>query len=289
VTVGRNWRNCPVAALVTLFAGANILHHVETIWPSLEGSAVRLALGVAALLIALIGGRVTPSFTRNWLVQQGDVRLFASFGPIDKLALLAAGAAILAWNIAPEHRASGGLLAAAGILLALRLLRWKGWRTWRESIVLALHLGYLWLAVALLMLGCPILEPAVMPGSAALHALTAGAIGNMTLAVMTRATLGHTGHAIETDRTTRLIYLAVSAGALLRVAAPLAPDLYVGLLVSGGVIWSAAFGLFASSYGPLLLRPRATASKLLSDEQPGTALQYSRTGQSGALVNLQAL
>ena len=151
---------------------------------------------------------------------------------------------------------SGGLLAAAGLLLAVRLLRWWGWSTWREPIVLILHLGYLWLAVAFLMLGCSILEPEVMPQSVALHALTAGAFGTMTLAVMTRASLGHTGHAIKTDRATLAIYVAVSAGALLRVAAPLAPDLCLGLLVSGGGLWSLAFGLFTLRYGPLLLTSR---------------------------------
>ena len=106
------------------------------------------------------------------------------------------------------------------------------------------------------MLGCSILEPEVMPQSAALHALTAGAVGTMTLAVMTRATLGHTGHAIQTDRTTLAIYLAVSAGALLRVAAPLAPNMYLGLLLAGGALWSLAFGLFVLRYGPLLVRAK---------------------------------
>ena len=212
--------------------------------------------------MALIGGRVTPSFTRNWLVKHGHQRLPAPFGAFDKAALLTAAAG------------SGALERRAGTCgerrparrgrpsLAVRLLRWQGWSTWREPIVLVLHLGYLWLAAAFLMLGCSILEPEVMPQSAALHALTAGAVGTMTLAVMTRATLGHTGHAIETDRVTLAIYLAVSAGALLRVAAPLAPDMYLGLL-SGGTLWSLAFGLFALRYGPLLLRPRRHSREAL--------------------------
>ena len=254
VLAGKNWRNAPIALLLTLFAVANLLHHLETIRPELEGSAVRLSLGVAAVLMALVGGRVIPSFTRNWLVKQSHQRLPAPFGAFDKVALLAAAVGMIAWNVAPHNAASGGLLAMGGLLLAVRLMRWRGWRTLREPIVLILHLGYLWLATALLMLGCSILEPEMMPQSAALHALTAGAIGTMTLAVMTRASLAHTGHPIETDRFTLAIYLAVSAGALLRVAARLAPAQYSALLVVGGALWSLAFGLFAVRYGPLLLR-----------------------------------
>jgi uncharacterized protein involved in response to NO len=256
VLAGKNWRNAPIALLLTLFAGANLLHHLEGFRPELAGMAVRLALGVAGVLIALVGGRIAPSFTRNWLVKQGETHLPASFGRLDGAALLAAAAGMLAWNLAPEHFAAGALLVLAGILLFVRLARWQGVRTWREPIVLILHLGYLWLAAAFLMLGCSILDPTRIPQSAALHALTAGAIATMTLAVMTRATRGHTGRPIETDAVTLLIYVMVTVGALLRVAAPLVPDLYFGLLTAGGALWSLAFALFALRYGPMLLMPR---------------------------------
>ena len=209
VIAGKNWRNAPVALLLTLFASANLLHHLGAFWPDLAGVAVRLALGVAALLIALVGGRIVPSFTRNWLVKQGARRLPASFGRVDRVALASVAAAVLAWNVAPYRQLSGMLLSIAGLLLGLRLARWRGPSTWREPVVLVLHLGYGWLAVALVMLGWSILTPDVMPQSSALHALTAGAIATMTLAVMTRATLGHTGRAVETDAATLAIYLMV--------------------------------------------------------------------------------
>ena len=253
VLAGRNWRNTPIALLLTLLVGANLLHHIEEFRPELAGSAVRLALGVAAVLMALIGGRITPSFTRNWLVRQGENRLPASFGRLDGAALVASVAGMAAWNAAPEHMISGTLLIAAGILLLARLARWRGWRARGEPIVLILHLGYLWLSAAFLLLGWSIVDPIAMPHSAALHALTAGAVATMTLAVMTRASRGHTGRAIETDAATLLIYAFVTAGALLRVAASPIPGLHPVLLLSGGVVWSLAFGLFALSYGPMLL------------------------------------
>ena len=255
VVAGRNWRNAPVAVLLTLFAGANLLHHIEGFRPELAGSAVRLALGVAAVLIALIGGRIVLSFTRNWLVKQGDPKLPAKFGNIDKLAIAFAVAAMLAWNAAPYHAATGGLLVATGLLLLLRLARWRGIATLREPIVAVLHLGYLWLAASFLMLGFSLLRPGLLPESAALHALTAGAIATMTLAVMTRATRGHTGREIEADAATIAIYAAVNAGALLRVAAPLVTESQLALL-AGGALWSAGFALFAIRYGPMLLTRR---------------------------------
>jgi uncharacterized protein involved in response to NO len=141
-------------------------------------------------------------------------------------------------------------------LLFVRLSRWRGERTLREPIVLILHIGYLWLAVSFLLLGGSILDPLLVPQSSALHALTAGAIATMTLAVMTRATRGHTGRPIEADAATLLIYVAVTVGAVLRVLAPLAPDLYLPLLMTGGATWSLAFALFVLRYGPMLLTAR---------------------------------
>jgi uncharacterized protein involved in response to NO len=257
VLAGKNWRNAPVALLLTLFAAANLLHHLGGFWPDLSGIAVRLALGIAATLIALIGGRIVPSFTRNWLVKRGSERLPASFGRIDQTALVAVVGAVLAWNLAPDHPATGALIAVAGVLLGVRLVRWRGVRTWRAPIVFILHVGYLWLAAALLMLGGSILRPDLVPQSAAIHALTAGAIATMTLAVMTRATRGHTGRAIEADAATIVLYATVTAGALLRVAVPLAPSLYMALLVAAGTLWSLAFVLFVVRYGPMLLLPKA--------------------------------
>jgi uncharacterized protein involved in response to NO len=256
VAAGKNWRNAPVALLLTLFAAANLLHHLGGFRPALGDIAIRLALSVAVVLIALIGGRIVPSFTRNWLVKRGERRLPASFGDIDKAALLSVVAGVLAWNTAPDWIATGALLLLAGALLVVRLARWRGLGTWREPTVLVLHLGYAWLAMALLTLGASILAPGSVPPSAAMHALTAGAIATMTLAVMTRATLGHTGRAIETDAATLAIYVMVTSGALLRVAAPILPTLYMTLLVAGGLAWSLAFVLFALRYGPMLLTKR---------------------------------
>lgn len=258
VVAGRNWKNAPVAVMITLFGLANALDHAANLGFVPHGLGVRLALGAIAMLLALVGGRIVPSFTRNWLVKNGGTRLPASFGALDKAALATTAAGAAAWVAVPDSTAAGGMLGLSGVLLAARLARWQGQHTTREPIVLILHIGYAWLGFALLLLGGSVLFSG-LPERAALHALTAGAIGTMTLAVMTRASLGHTGREIVADRTVLAAYIAVTLGAVLRVAAPLAGDWHAHLLICGGALWSAAFLLFAIRYAPVLWGRRASA------------------------------
>jgi uncharacterized protein involved in response to NO len=258
VVAGKNWRNAPVAAMLTLFGAASALHHLENFGLVESGTSFRVALAVIVMLVGLIGGRIVPSFTRNWLARQGSV-LPQPFGRPDRVALAVSAAAVLLWVAVPELAATGVALAAAGLLHAFRLSRWAGWASWRNPILFILHVGYAWLALSLVLLGLAVLWPAV-PQTAALHALTAGAVGTMTLAVMTRASLGHTGRAIVADRWIDAIYLAVTIGAVLRVAAPMAGSLYLPVLVCGGLFWSGAFLLFVIRYTPVLCGPRASAA-----------------------------
>ena len=125
----------------------------------------------------------------------------------------------------------------------------------KEPLLLVLHLGHGWLAVGLVLLGASELTDLV-PASAALHALTAGAIGTMILAVMTRATLGHTGHALTAGAGTTAIFGLVTLAALARLAVWWLPAQYDLLLQLAGLAWIAAFLLFLAIYGPMLLRPR---------------------------------
>ncbi len=258
VIAGRNWKNTPVAVMITLFGLANALDHAANLGFVPQDLGVRLALGAIAMLLALIGGRIVPSFTRNWLVKNGASHLPASFGTLDKAALAATGVGVAAWVAAPELPAAGIMLGLAGFLLMARLARWQGHRTMREPIVLILHVGYAWLGLALLLLGGSVLLDQLPQGSA-LHALTAGAIGTMTLAVMTRASLGHTGREIVAGRAMIAAYAAVTIGATFRVAAPVAEDWYPHLLVCGAALWSGAFLLFAICYAPILWSRRLGA------------------------------
>ena len=256
IVVGRSWRNAPVALMLSLLALAGLLHHLEAAGYGEPGLAIRLALGGIMVLLALIGGRIVPSFTRKWLARQPRQHLPASFGLLDKAALTATLAAVLAWVVLPHHGLTAGLLIIAGVLLFLRLSRWRSLAALREPIVGILHLGYGWLAVAPVLMGAAILWPEHLGPSPALHALTAGAAGTMTLAVMTRASLGHTGREIVADRWTVISYCCVSTGALLRVTAGFAGTYQLMLLSAGGLVWSLAFLIFVMRYGPMLWRPR---------------------------------
>ena len=256
IAAGQNYRNIPIAALVSLLAAANLLDYLGLVFANLDGCGTRLALGVAAVMIALVGGRITPSFTRNWMARGQMQPLPAAMGRIDRIALATTAVAMLAWTVRPEAIVSGLLLAAAGGLLFIRMSRWRGWRTLTSPIVLVLHLGYLWLSTALVLLGLAAALADATIETAGIHALTAGAIGTMTLAVMTRASLGHTGRAIETDWATAAIYALVTIGALLRVGASFLPGNYEATLIVAGAAWSAAFALFVVRYGPMLARPR---------------------------------
>jgi uncharacterized protein involved in response to NO len=260
VLAGRNVRNLPVCILVALLAAANIAHHLRVPAPDAVWLGERLALAAAALLIALIGGRIVPSFTRNWMAKRNMTPPPAPADRFDLFVLLLTAAALVAWLAAPLSPFAGALLNAAGVGALARLARWRGWRTFAEPLVFILHLGYLWLAAAFVLLGISAFTPAAAPPSAGVHALAAGAIGVMTLAVMTRATRGHSGRELTAPWGTQLIYLLVNLGALARVAAALAPAAYAPLLLISAGLWSAAFALFAVVYGPMLARPRLAAS-----------------------------
>ncbi len=153
----------------------------------------------------------------------------------------------------PDHVFSGYVLALASLLHFIRLTRWQGWRTVAQPLVLILHIGYAWLAIGIGLLGLSILAPQVLAASAALHAITAGAMGVMTLAMMTRATRGHTGRTLRADVSTIAIYALVNLGAFLRVVAPYLPLKYTNVLLIASLIWGSAFVLFAIVYGRYLL------------------------------------
>jgi uncharacterized protein involved in response to NO len=253
IVAGRKWSNLKVVGLVVLLACGNLAFHTEAHWHGTAEITARLGVAVVIVLVMLIGGRIVPSFTRNWLARQRPGRLPLPFNRFDAAAVGVSAAALLLWVAVPEGGVTAALLGLAGVLQLVRLARWAGERTWPDRLVLILHLAYafvpagLWLA-ALGALGL------VLP-SAGIHAFTGGAIGVMTLAVMTRATLGHTGQALTASPATQALYGAAIAAALLRVCAALRPDLG-GLLVAAGLAWAIAFLGFAAVYGGALLRPR---------------------------------
>jgi len=249
-----NWGLAPMGTLISLYAGANMLFHVLALRGAETDLPERMALAVVIMLLTFIGGRVTPNFTRNFVVQERMTERPAPFSRFDVVSLVLVGVAAVAWMVQPQVLGTGWALVAAGSANLVRLLRWRGWVTWREPLVLILHLGYGWLVLSLLALGGAILGLG-LKATDAVHVLTTGAVGAMTLGVMTRASLGHTGRPLHAGSLTIAIYVLVNLGAMVRVfgpAAGLPTNLMLGLAAVG---WSGAYILFAVLYGPFLVRP----------------------------------
>jgi uncharacterized protein involved in response to NO len=252
------WRNHGVVALVGVLTLANASVHAQALGLT-SGSApraLRFAADVVVVLIVVIGGRITPAFTANALLRRGAEARVASRPWLDRLAVGAAAAVAGVDLLAPRSPASGALAAAAGLAVAARMGGWQTLRTRGDPLLWSLHAGMAWVAAGLLLVAAGDLG-APVPANAGLHALTSGAMGSMILAVMTRVSLGHTGRPLVLPRGAVGSYLLVHAGALARVGSVLAPGPLSGpLLVAGGLLWAAAFGLFALLYAPILLRPR---------------------------------
>ncbi len=256
IIVGRNWRNLRVAILVSLVALANIVFQAEVLVRGTPVYGLRIAVAAIVALIMVVGGRITPSFTNNWLARQQSDKRPAPLGRFDIVSIALAGMALVAWIAVPDWYGTAALLLVMAVAQTARLARWAGARTWREPILLVLHVGYAFVPLGAVTLALSILWPDLMPASGALHAWTTGAMGMMTLAVMTRATLGHTGREVTSTPANVAIYAAIFAAALARVAAPLLPAIYFPMLWLAAAAWLVAFGLFVLAYGPMLLRAR---------------------------------
>ncbi len=257
IAAAKAWDRAPVGILVSLYAVTNILFHLSALRGASTDFPERLALSVMTMMLTVIGGRLTPTFTREFLADRNQTQLPEVFSRMDGAAIGLVLVGVSSWTFQPDSIWAGIMLSVAGVASVGRLLRWKGWRTWREPLVLILHVGYLWVGLYLLALGTAILGLGIPTGNA-IHLLTTGAMGTMTLAVMTRASLGHTGRPRHADRLTVGIYILINIAALLRIFTP-SPDapttLTHGMLGLSALCWSGAYLLFAVVYGPYLARP----------------------------------
>ena len=257
ILAGRNWRNLPMLLALSLLLTGNLLVHLEAL--KIANTAElgnRIGIATLLMLISLVGGRIVPSFTRNWLVKnQPGAALPQPKEWFDQAVLGITTVALALWTVLPAAKVTASAAIIAGIAIALRLSRWQGHRTGREKLLVILHIGYGWLALGFVLLGLDNMFN-FLPATAALHALTAGGVGTMILAVMTRASLGHTGRRLSAGPGTKAIYALVTLAAFLRVLSPLAGATVMPVLWAAAVCWTGAFGLFAVLYGNVLARPR---------------------------------
>lgn len=247
IVAGRNWGNLKVVAPVLLYLVANITFHLESIVAGSADVGRRLGFAMVVMLILLIGGRIIPSFTRNWLVKRSPEPgpLPVPFGRFDAASLVVTLMALLVWVTWQEAAYTAVALMLAGALQGLRLLRWRGWRVWSSPLLLMLHLAFGFIPVGLAALGLASLGH--LPAAIGLHLLGVGGFGGMTLAVMMRASLGHTGRALQAGPALTLAFASVALAALVRVTAPTMMGLWIA-----AVLWALGFGIFVCRMAPVL-------------------------------------
>ncbi|MCB9994781.1 MAG: NnrS family protein, partial [Hyphomicrobiaceae bacterium] len=252
--------NLKVVAVLCLFGLAQVLFYYETARYGHLIYADRAGVALIVMLIQIIGGRVVPSFTINWLRRRGGDVLSRPFGRFDQLVMVLSGLALAAWVMLPLYEAAewavGNLLLIAGGLNLVRQWRWHPWPTWREPLVAILHMAFFSVGAGYLLAGYAALSGDYGAWTAALHCWTIGSIGGMTLAMMTRASRGHAGYELTAPPTTVVIYVLIVVAALARIWAALAPELTMVLIPMAGLAWVFAFAGFAMFYGPMLLKRR---------------------------------
>jgi len=254
----RNFKNMRVIAVISviaLFDGLFIAACLDVIAldPVLLYQTAILAI---ILLISLIGGRVIPAFTRNWMTRElVAAPMPAMFGRFDMICLASVVVTILAGIISPYGALFGYCALAASLLHAVRLIRWRGIHSWREPIVAMLHLGYFWVPVGLALLGIATLWPDMLGSRDALHALTGGAMACMIIAIAGRAALGHTGRELRAGVALNSAFGLIWLSTVARVAVGFDGSAYVSVLAIATLMWIGGWLAFLIGYAPVLLGP----------------------------------
>ncbi|KHQ50915.1 NnrS family protein [Mameliella alba] len=259
IVAGKNWRNLKVLVPVSMLAVANASFHLEAMTQGSAPTSQRFGIAVLVFLIMLIGGRIVPSFTRNWLAQSGSTSRPVPFGRFDMLTLAVSVPALGLWVTAPLTVTAGVALAVCAALHLIRMLRWVGMLTLGSPLLTMLHAAYAFVPLGLFGAALAAFGMAGPAGGA--HLLGIGAVGGMTLAVMMRATMGHTGRDLVSGRALNLGFLAITGAALVRVAgvSEVVPGLD-GIHLSAA-LWTFGFLLIVRRLLPWLVGPRVATRK----------------------------
>jgi len=256
-------RNSPLLIVPAVLAACNGAFY----WAAAHGNApaadawLKTAINVVLVLATVIGGRIVPAFTNSALAARGLGTGSRSLGALDLATIVAMVAIVLVDIPWPESRVAGVLAILASVGHAARLARWRTGKTWRDPIVWVLHVGYAWIPVGLALKGIAILKGWAF-SAFWLHALTVGALSTLILAVMTRASLGHTGRALRAGPATVAAYCLLTGAACLRVfGLAVVGGSYPAIVLGAALLWTSAFALFVGAYGPMLARPRVDAKK----------------------------
>ncbi len=253
VLAGKNYRNLRVVGVVALLGLANAAFHAEAWLFGFADYAARAGIAIVIILIMLVGGRIVPAFTRNWLAMRRSAKLPAGFSRLDAATMAVSILALAFWIVMPASAAVAAGLLVAGLLNLLRLSRWCGLQTRAEPLLFILHVGYAMIPLGFMAVGGSILAPGTVDPGAALHVWTLGAFGIMTLAVMTRASRGHCGQSLTAGRCEIAIFALVLIGLAARLLSPYAGGWTAQALELAALAWAASYLTFAIGYARMLL------------------------------------
>ncbi|HEY2406612.1 MAG TPA: NnrS family protein [Polyangiaceae bacterium] len=248
----KNRQNYGFLGMLALLGAVNLAAHAGAWTQNLEllRTAHRVALDVIALMIVVVTGRILPMFTRN-ATRQPWVRGIPALESASAVGLVA----LLGLDVSASPRAAAWVAGGTALFVLARMRFWASSHTWREPLLWILHIGAAWVPLGLMLRAISTLT-GWLPASSALHALTAGAIGCLTLGMMARVSLGHTGRTLKAPRSMSVAFSCVVAAGVLRVAGPSLPSHYLQMLELSALAWSAAFGLFVVAYFDVLTTQR---------------------------------
>ncbi|MCA1246100.1 NnrS family protein [Massilia sp. MS-15] len=248
-----NTRNLVMVVLLAVLAAANAAYHASVLGllPLSPMQPLYAAIVAVVVIESVLGGRVIPNFTANavrGVRTRSDPRL-------EKLSLALTALTGLAWAALPLSLPLALLALAAAVVQLLRMALWKPLCTLRQPLLWILHLSYAWIPLGFVLLALACFG--LVPQSAAVHALTVGAMGGLIIGMITRTALGHTGRMLRAGRPETAMYLLLQAGVLARLVAAFSDGpLRTAGLVAATLCWSLAFGLYCLQYGPYLFRSR---------------------------------
>jgi uncharacterized protein involved in response to NO len=249
IIAARDRRDFKVLGLLCAFCGSIML-------TATGGAPASYRLAVASLLglVMVIGGRVTPALTCAFLGGRGVSVDPEPSRAVEGLSAALAGAALIVWVLAPQHPATGILGAGAAVVHAVRLLRWRGWRSLASASVTVLHIGYGWIAVGFILLGLHVLNPDRFSQAAAVHAWTIGAIGTMSIAIMSSMIRKHSRRPFSRNGAAAAAFVSITVSAVARILAEAFPDWTSAGTQLSATFWIAAFVLFLWAFRDVLLR-----------------------------------
>jgi uncharacterized protein involved in response to NO len=251
--LGKNRRNYIIAAILGLLLVFNVIYHMEINGSfAFAGAGMRGAIITVILMVSLIGGRIIPAFSGNWLKARNEKgELPAAFGKLDIASLLSTVFVLVSFVLIPYSTISGAVLLIAALLHTLRLNRWQTRKIAGEPLLLVLHVAYAWIPFGFLLLASS--SFLLVSPSVGLHALTIGAITTMVMGVSIRAGKGHSGRELTTDTKTNLTFILITSTAVTRVISSLLP--FDWLLQLSAILWLLSFLAFLVVVVPILSRP----------------------------------